>query len=229
MSGLHLFLYAVVVCSSRGPLEGAPSHHSPSVRYNLQHPPSPLLRGIALTLRGGGKKRRAKEDSEKSRESKRTRDEKVSGNHVSDDGETSDESVDDLEYKAAPQGSGFGLEPGLHPLGTVPMKVSGTDVACRGGPESKSEDSSLSFPGCLEGVSEEDGEEEAAEEEVEEEAGPLPTREELVQRIRDRPFNASFVRLHSVTLSTFPFQHCFLIWHLVATVPSDHVPPPFDI
>ena len=199
MSASHLaVLCAMVIGASQGCLGGACARQGVLLvrERGLGHAVPPFLGGTSLALRGGGKKKRTR-DSEEPHDRKRAREEGPSGDPASEGGDTSDESVDTLEYTTAPQGGEFGGELALHPLGTVPppIEVPPTDAARGGESESKGDESSDSFPGCYEGVSEEEQDE---SEESDEDTGPLPTREELIQRIRGRPFNASLVRRRPV-------------------------------
>jgi len=173
-----------------------------------------------LTLRGGGKssEKNARVDKKKKgkgdkQEKKRARDEENpmdtkrarEGTAISklklmskdsddggadDSGDAEDDSVDELEYETAPQGGEFGGALGAHALGTVPV-AAGPQLISKDAAGGHGEDStSESYPGCY--VDDSDDVEE--EEETVERTEPLPTRDELMQRIRDRPFNQSLVR-----------------------------------
>jgi len=173
-----------------------------------------------LTLRGGGKssEKKARVDKKKKgkgdkQEKKRARDEDNpmdtkrarEGTAISklklmsedsddggadDSGDAEDDSVDELEYETAPQDGEFGGALGAHALGTVPV-AAGPQLISKDAAGGHGEDStSESYPGCY--VDDSDDVEE--EEHIVERTEPLPTRDELMQRIRDRPFNQSLVR-----------------------------------
>lgn len=175
-----------------------------------------------LKLRGGGKSKQKtakadKETTEKTankekKEKKRARDEDASSDAKrakstssssklklmcedsgADESEgVEDDSVDELEYTTPPEGGEFGGVLGAHALGTVPVEVSRPPPISKDAAGGHAEDStSESYPGCYSDDSEDV--EEEAEEEVER-SEPLPTRDELMQRIRDRPFNQTLVR-----------------------------------
>ena len=165
---------------------------------------------FALTLRGGGEKskeasrKREGEDGDEeggSREKKRARDENQHRKHTAaseerdqDETTSASDSADELAYDEAAAGGEHGGRVGAHNLGTLPPPIPAKHATLSKGAEGD-DTTSESYPGCY---SEESSD--VVEEPVEARSGPLPTREELIRQIRDRPFNSSFV---SFFLSSF--------------------------
>jgi hypothetical protein len=176
--------------------------HEQAVRLFTESP-RPGAGGRVLVLRGGckegkRKKKHARYDGE-SPERKRARD----GRHSAQAPDTSDstqDSVDELEYTTAPEGGEFGGKLGAHPLGTEPIAAAPDNAGRKRDEQSESEDSSESYPGCYGNLSDS-----TWEEEEEYRTAPLPTREELLQRIRDQPFNASHVCAVAILSPTWCF------------------------
>ena len=111
----------------------------------------------------------------------------------------SDDSVDPLIY-TTPDEAGVGRQ-AYHPLGTAPPDDSAAPANIGDGDKEEATSSSESYPGCYTDSSEE--QESLAE--VVEDAGPRPSRSELIRRIRDHPFNESMVCLlsHTQTCACF--------------------------
>ena len=158
---------------------------------------------FSLTLRGGGKK--SKEASRKrggeegdeeggSRDKKRARDENQPRKHTAasedrdqDEATSGSDSADELAYDEAAAGGEHGGRVGAHNLGTLPQSIPAPRATLSKGAEGD-DTTSESYPGCYSEVSSD-----IADEPVEARSGPLPTREELIRQIRDRPFNSSLV------------------------------------
>jgi hypothetical protein len=168
-----------------------------------------------LQLRGGkGKKRTEKGPVEESRAVKKgalgdsavPKKDEVTSNCGDSDGDSDNEdeestgesdSIDEFAYSASMDGGDRGVD--THTLGTAPTDkvVPPAKASAQGGDD---DGSSESYPGCY-GSDSDDVEEELVEDEH---SGPLPSREELIRKIRDRPFNQSLVGIANLRVFT-PF------------------------
>ena len=204
--------WGLVVLPAPGPDRGAASvaPGSPQARTATGRELWRQGYSFALTLRGGGeknkeasRKRGGEEGDEEGgwRDRKRARDEKQPRKHTAasedrdqDEATSGSDSADELAYDEAAAGGEHGGRVGAHNLGTLPPPIPAKHATLSKGAEGD-DTTSESYPGCY---SEESSD--VVEEPVEARSGPLPTREELIRQIRDRPFNSSFV---SFFLSSF--------------------------
>ena len=210
--------WGLVVLPAPGPDRGAASvaPGSPQARTATGRELWRQGYSFALTLRGGGeknkeasRKRGGEEGDEEGgwRDRKRARDEKQPRKHTAasedrdqDEATSGSDSADELAYDEAAAGGEHGGRVGAHNLGTLPPPIPAPRAPLSKGAEGD-DTTSESYPGCYSEVSSD-----VVEEPVEARSGPLPTREELIRQIRDRPFNSSLVSFSSQVF-TSPHTH----------------------